>query len=750
MGSHEQAIVTDNDALEFARSIIAFDSAELVSSRAWARTYRLSRGKLANYLKIVPQHKAGILAPVSALARHFNKQIPKAIAFDAQRGWLLSAEHGGCGMKYDSPDQDLLELVRTYARLQADAAKTPALFNGLPQPDIAALPRLLLEFLRPSEPAPGASPEVVGADYFIGKDDAVDFHRSLERRVALLEQHMALASELPLTVNHGDLRPPNAAVMSDHSCVILDWDDAMVGPAGMSLHGLFGGCTVPTILLSGSAAAEAAADTPNGVLIATYVEALASGGYCDRGTLKRALPASMCAGMIQFMLNFASFPGEEGRSPVGETLGDRLSNLLDLCDLLTARSPENVLEYVQDYEDHQQYRRAEQLLTDHSLRHPNDVDIMARLAAVQRKRENLDEAAQTYRNAIELAPRAAALHASLGGVLMEQLEVDDAQQELRRALELDPGVAGAREDLDRVVAIEAMQQQALQPDRMPILRFEPSDTAAGVIRPEMVALGTSLFETYGTLQIDNAFPVETITRLHDAFTTRYAPYFREADHPDALYLGDKRYMLTVDLEDPFSDPGVLGAPMVLPIIRELLGEDCVLGAYTAVISLPGSKDQRLHKDHPALFPDTQWHHTLPSFAVQIIIPLVPLDELTGTTRFYKGSHRVPTDAAEESGAQDPLVPLGSCLLNDYRCAHRGLANQSQVVRPIVTLIFNRRWFRDFKNYSQQPPLRLTDAAYEQLPEDLRPLFSWWKEERKHDLLARAQLRQRPAVVASET
>lgn len=118
---------------------------------------------------------------------------------------------------------------------------------------------------------------------------------------------------------------------------------------------------------------------------------------------------------------------------------------------------------------------------------------------------------------------------------------------------------------------------------------------------------------------------------------------------------------------------------------------------------------------------------------------MPLNELTGTTRFYKGSHRIPTDEVEALGAQDPQVPVGSCLLNDYRCAHRGLGNQSQQVRPILTLIFNRRWFRDFKDLSKQPPLRLTDAACQRLPADFRPLFSWWKEKRKHERLGRSRL-----------
>jgi tetratricopeptide (TPR) repeat protein len=726
---HQASQAVDHDALQFARSKISFDDAQLISSRAWARTYRLSKGEHAHYLKVVPPGKAPVLAPIARLAKRFENVIPHVVAFDAEHGWLLSSAHSGRGLRSDSPEE--LALVTAYAKLQADAAGRAELMRDLPQPDIAQLPDLLLAFLQPRESEDDVSSGVVGVDYFIGHDDAATFHRALTHRLALLRAHLAHTHTLPATVNHGDLRPPNAAITEASDCVIMDWDDAMIGPAGMSLHGMFGGCTVPTILLSDSPAAKAAAETPHGKLIHAYIDTLAASGYSDAASLKRALPGSMCAGMIQFMLNFAAFPGEENRDPVGNTLSGRLKDLLDLCDLLTARNPDSVLEYAQEHEANGLHGRAERLLSDLRLRRPEDAEVHVRLAALQHKRGKPQAAEQSYAKAIELKPQDAALHAGLGSVLAQQLKLAPAKRALKQALKLDPALAHARADLERANAIEGMRRDAALPERMPVLRYTPEDLGESLVRPEMLALGKQLFERYGTLQIDNAFPVETIARLHDEFMRRYAAYFREADHPDALYLGDKRYMLTVDLEEPFSDEQVVGAPMVLPIIRAILGEQCVLGAFTAVISLPGSNIQRLHKDHPPLFPDSEWHHTLPPFAIQITIPLVPLNEQTGTTRYYKGSHRVPSDECEALGAQDPVAPLGSCVIHDYRVAHRGLGNRSEQVRPILTLIFNRRWFRDFKNYGQQPPLRLTQSAYEQMPDDVQTLFALWEEERKH-------------------
>ncbi len=745
MGSHsEVSHFVDQDAIDWARTFASFKSTELVSDAPWARTHKLVREAESHYLKVLPPHQAKVIKPVAALASRFPASLPRLLAHDAAHGWLLSADHGGRALDYDAADADIRTIATTYASLQADAAKLPALFAGLPQPTLEALPQKLLDFLQAlPTPATGGNTGTVGAAYFIGSEEAQQFHQSLQARLGLIAKHLQAAAELPLTINHGDLRPPNAAIAGTGDCVILDWDDAIVGPAGMSLHGLFEGCAVPTILLSGSPAAEAAASTPNGLLVHAYVDTLAQAGYASRVTLHRALPAAMVAGMIQFILNFAAYPGEGEREAVGHTMETRLADLLDICDMLASRDPATALAMAQDYEDHEQDRRAQYLLQDHALRHPEDLATVVRLGAVLWRRENLEQAEQTYREAIARAPKGsphtAALHAGLGAVLMSTLRLVDGRKALQRALKLDPTNSLARSDLDRLLAMQAMQADAAVPEHMPRLVIPAADAAAGVLRPDMQALGAALFDEYGTLQIDNAFAAADIARLHDAFIARYEAYFREDEHPDALRLGDKRYMLTVDFENEFAAPGVVGAPMVLPIIRKLLGDDCVLGAYTAVISLPGSQDQRLHKDHPALFPDTQWHYGLPCFAAQIIIPLVPLNEMTGTTRFYKGTHRSPTEEAEAKGAQDPQLPLGSCLLTDYRCAHRGRGNRSEQVRPILTLIYNRPWFRDYKNYNQQPPLRISDSAYEQMPDDLQRMVTWWKEERKNDALTRSVL-----------
>ncbi len=740
MGSFDPLITElDGQAMIWSRQFASFSESELVSDHPWSRTYRLYDEHTSCYLKVVPKCQAQALNAILALSKEFPGQVPHVLGLDSNQGWLLTADVGGRTLDYDSANEDLVLVVQDYATLQAKAAVSMTPYKNLPRTELSALVEQLLDFLKPLDPLVGDNDPRVGADYFIGRDKALSYRQSLLRRLPLLQQHVASAVELPMTVNHGDLRPPNAVIARDGRCVLLDWDDASVGPAGMSLHGWFEGCAIPTVLLSGSPAAEAAAGTPRAILIRSYIAALAQAGYADSATLKRALPSAMCVGMIQFIVHFARFPGEDTRADVAETIEDRLDDLLDVCDLLATRHADTTLEYAQDYEEHRHYSRAQAMLNDYLRKHPDTLEAMKRLARVLHLDGDLEQASKAYQRCIKLSPNDAALHAGLGNVLLERLKLALAKSALTKALALDSNFESARVALQRVDALNQMLRRAARSKQIPKMAYSEAERVAGFVKPEMLSLGGELLEKYGTLQIDNVFDPGRIAKLHEAFVERYTPYFREDNHPDALYLGDKRYMLTMDIEEPFNDAALIAAPLVMPIIRKMLGDDFVLGAYTAVISLPGSKDQDLHKDHPALFPNTPWHHTLPCFAAQVIIPLVPLNEMTGTTRFYKGSHRIDTENVEALGFQDPIVPVGSCLLNDYRCAHRGVGNRSLQVRPMLTLIFTRRWFHDYRNYAKQPPIRLSEQAYEQLPVQLKPLFDNWKERRKHDRLMRSSL-----------
>ncbi len=734
MEAQQQAESIDTDALIWAGSQFSFTGSDLLRDSPWARTYRLNQGLKTAYLKVMPQHQQPVLQATALMAEHFPGRVPGVIACKHEHCWILYADHGGRMLSYDSPEDELCELLAAYARLQVDALLLPDLLASLKSSDLDSLLPRFWDFLRPAGDKPSGAHGQVTAEYYIGRSEAKRYYRILHGARELFKQHLEPASGLPVTLCHGDLRPPNSATGPAGDCILCDWDDASAGPAGLSLHGMFSGCFKPTVLLTAKTdAAAAIVGKRHARRLELYIAGLTRGGYADDATLRRALPAAICAGVMLYLINFANYPRDDRsyRRAVKRSLKSRLNDLLDLCDLLAARQRSTTQQLVRHYKMTGQHRRAQYLLKSYLVNHPEDGAAYATLARVLKRRGNNEAALQALRKALQLQPDQADLHDQLGLMLLERLEIDAALAQFTRALNIDPGLTSARQHLDHARQLHETRCHARQSAAVPTLSYSSAERASGQFDTGKLALATSLFKTYGVLQLDNVFPIAMIQRLQDAFFARYTEYFRKHDHPDALRLGDQRYMLTVDLEQPFDNPELYASPLVLPIFRELLGDDCVIGAFTAVISLPGAENQSLHKDTRALFPATPWQHALPNFCVQMIVPLVPLDTVVGTTRVYKGSHTMPLQQAKALPSQDPIVPLGSCLLTDYRLGHRGLGNRSDQVRPILTIIFNRPWFRDHINYIQQPPLRIGDEQYQTIPIEHQKLFRWWLEERRH-------------------
>lgn len=79
-----------------------------------------------------------------------------------------------------------------------------------------------------------------------------------------------------------------------------------------------------------------------------------------------------------------------------------------------------------------------------------------------------------------------------------------------------------------------------------------------------------LFRDHGCLLIKNAFSPDYIEQRHAAYVETYKSYFQDREFSDALNVGDKRIMLTVDINGPFNSPQLYANRLVLPLLEKLL------------------------------------------------------------------------------------------------------------------------------------------------------------------------------------
>jgi Ser/Thr protein kinase RdoA (MazF antagonist) len=249
-----------------------------------------------------------------------------------------------------------------------------------------------------------------------------------------------------------------------------------------------------------------------------------------------------------------------------------------------------------------------------------------------------------------------------------------------------------------------------------------------MLNPTLMNAAKGLFMTDGVLLLRNLFPREFIAHLYQSFIHRYHCYFEEQLYANALEVGDKRRMLTLDIEDPFNDPNLYGNPFLLSLMHEVLGKGFVLGSFGAVISLPGSEHQHIHRDHPPLFNQEELDSQIPSFAITVVIPLIDLTQETGSTRVWKGSHRLyRSQKLDFQESFVPLVPIGSCYLMDYQLLHGGTPNTSNIVRPILYLNYYRSWFQESVNYEKQVRISITQQEYQKIPDSHKFLFERIRE-----------------------
>lgn len=255
------------------------------------------------------------------------------------------------------------------------------------------------------------------------------------------------------------------------------------------------------------------------------------------------------------------------------------------------------------------------------------------------------------------------------------------------------------------------------------VRFSDAERGSGAPSADNSQRAIEIFAAQGFVRLENVFAAETMRGWKTHYERRYRRLLSGTDWPD------RRPLFTVDIEGPFNTPHLYANPLVMPLVSHNVGSGCIVGALSTVISFPGAPDQRLHRDSQALFGDDYAvDKDIPPYAMTMLIPLVDCDHQTGCTKVWPGSHRrnEPSEA-ESTEPFEPNVAVGSVLITNSKLLHRGGANLSRIIRPLVYITYHRSWFRDFWGYETRRPVRITRRELGRVPAEYRHLFGWTRD-----------------------
>ena len=713
---------THHNAIKWAATQTNIYYVKSVSDNPWATTYCLSGLNTRTYLKIFPDHAQDVINKSIKITQHFSSNTPKCISVSQDNQCILFSDHQGRDLQ---SEDDFIEATQSFALMQLEAQKSSELLNSLDTIDITSSAKLLMDFLSSPSIKQSENHSRVGASYFIGESEAQRYLQLFGSRLYLFESQLELAANLPKTLCHGDLQARNIARKIGGEVVFFDWDDAVAGPAGFCLYGLFSGSTLASILVRQWIDSETPGDLPIARRLLVYVKTLVNAGYCSQTELLNGLIGSMSAGQMRFIASFGNFADDRHKEDCAETIRFFLQDLLDLCDWLTTTEPGLAMVSAKEYFKIGELNRAEKLIQDLLWRDKNHLDGLVFYSQINYELGNFEIADKAANIAFSLAPQSIDTRIALARVCLGRLDFQKCTNLLTEVISIEPDNRQAQELTDRIKAISEIRETANKPHSLPRISLTKQEQHSGQLAPDTLSLVVDLFKQYGVVQIDNMFNLNTIKNLKNEFQIKYAEYINENERSDVLRVGERRFMLTLELDKFFGSEELIAPKRTLSIMQQILGQDYILSAYTAVISLPGNTQQEIHKDHTALFDEHGWGFSTPTFAVQIILPLLELNEDTGTTRIFKKTQQIESENVVVSDFQDPFVPLGSCLLLDYSIAHCGMANRSAEVRPILNLVYSRAWFRDCRNYLVQPPLKFSQEYFDNASEKVQNLLSWW-------------------------
>lgn len=226
----------------------------------------------------------------------------------------------------------------------------------------------------------------------------------------------------------------------------------------------------------------------------------------------------------------------------------------------------------------------------------------------------------------------------------------------------------------------------------------------------------------GYVVMDHVIPEQKVAALNAEFRARYHNYLQDSELADTLKIGNRRYLMPLDLSGGFADCLVYANPYVCAVAKLALGWDAILESFGAVVSLAGAGQQHIHRDGPLLF-DVAIAPILPAHALTLAMPLIDMNDRHGTTALWPASHRWK-ERNEDVPPIAPDVPAGSCILWDFRLFHGGTENRSEQHRPMIYSTYSRRWYQDPTNFAKKtlPRLSFPQEFLESVPEDRRSLF----------------------------
>ncbi len=262
------------------------------------------------------------------------------------------------------------------------------------------------------------------------------------------------------------------------------------------------------------------------------------------------------------------------------------------------------------------------------------------------------------------------------------------------------------------------------------MQLTPEEIDDGKMTDASLKLALRTLRDAGYVVVENVFDDKFMAELRAAYDEQLERYIAERGGMEGINkksFGTNHIGMHMPLVPPFADPRIVVNPIALQIMAAALGDQLRCSFYHSNTAYPGSGYQPIHRDFPPLL-GTEFQAALPVTHVVCNIPLTSFTEANGSTEVWPGTHLIvdtdPADGRPEQIAerakllpsQRTNLPVGSIVIRDLRMWHRGVPNNSDEVRTMLAIVYQRGWAM------HQGPLSMPRETWKAWPARAREIF----------------------------
>jgi ectoine hydroxylase-related dioxygenase (phytanoyl-CoA dioxygenase family) len=262
------------------------------------------------------------------------------------------------------------------------------------------------------------------------------------------------------------------------------------------------------------------------------------------------------------------------------------------------------------------------------------------------------------------------------------------------------------------------------------VRPTEAEITEGQLTDENLRLALRMLRDAGYVVIEGVLDQAFLSELRAAYDEALEQHIAARGGLEGINkksFGRNHIGLHLPLIMPFADPRIVANPIGVQVMAAALGDDLTCSFYHSNTAYPGSGTQNVHRDYPPIF-RTELQVPTPVTHVVFNVPLCDFTEENGSTEVWPGTHLI-VDTDPEDGKMEQLeerveylpsqrtnMPAGSIVVRDLRMWHRGKPNNSNEVRTMLALIYQRGWTASHKL------VKIPRETWDAWPERARRIF----------------------------